>query len=131
MKKRILKMCKEVKYGRLNWNVNDKDKYLTFENSDEANLWGLKYYKKWAEHYKNSSRKLGHILKGGLSSDPIGCYCGHSYREINRFMRCGEDNESFTYRELSNILLITLYHAPRIPENVILYRMVSDEFIDT
>lgn len=126
----VLKMGKEIKYGKLNWKINDKNKYLAFENSEEADLWGLKYYKKWAEYYKKSSLKLSNVLKGGLCSDPVGCYCGYSYREINGFMRYGDDNNCCTYRELSNILLITLFHAPRIPENVILYRMVSDGFIN-
>lgn len=127
----ILKMINEKCYGKLCWSVDDKDDYLTFANSNDANLWGMKYYKNWAEQYKKIMYTSKAVVKGSLCSVPVECYCGYSYRQINEFMRYEKDDEYCTYRELSDILAMVLAAAPRIPQNLVLYRVVSDEFIDT
>ncbi len=126
-----LKMKNERCYGKLSWSVDDKDDYLTFANSKDANLWGMKYYENWAKQYKKIMYTSESVIKESLCSIPIECYCGYSYQQINKFMRDKKDDESNTYRELSDILAIVLASAPRIPQNVVLYRMVSDKFIQT
>jgi hypothetical protein len=65
-----------------------------------------------------------------LSSSSIESYCGYPYREINKYLRFDIDIESNLYRELSHILTIVLCSAPRIPENIVVYRLVCDGFIE-
>lgn len=69
-------------------------------------------------------------VKGSLCEIPIECYCGYSYRQINKFLRYEKDDDYHIYRELADILSIVLCSAPRIPHNLVLYRMVNDEFIN-
>lgn len=44
-------------------------------------------------------------------------------------MRKEVDSESNIYREMADILSIVLCSAPRIPMNIVLYRLVCDKFI--
>lgn len=69
-------------------------------------------------------------IKGSLCDAPLECYCGYSYRQINEFLRYERDNEYHTYRELADILSVVLCSAPRVPHDIVLYRMVNDEFIN-
>ncbi|MFG6326268.1 MAG: ADP-ribosyltransferase [Lachnospiraceae bacterium] len=69
-------------------------------------------------------------IKGNLCGAPLECYCGYSYRQINKFLRYEEDDDYHTYREMSDILSIVLSSAPRISHDVVLYRIVNDEFIN-
>lgn len=126
----ILKMINEQHYGKLSWNIDDKKEYIEFKNQEEARTWGIKYYKKWADKYKRVMQMSKRAIKCSLCDEPLECYCGYSYRQINEFLRYDKDNENHTYRELADILSIVLCSAPRIPHNLILYRMVNDEFID-
>ncbi|MBQ9990562.1 MAG: hypothetical protein IJP31_06430 [Lachnospiraceae bacterium] len=68
-------------------------------------------------------------MKTSLCTAPIECYCGHSYRQINNFLRNGLDSEGNLYREVADILSIVLCHAPRIPCDIVVYRFVNSEFI--
>ena len=70
------------------------------------------------------------VIKGSLCDAPLECYCGYSYRQINEFLRYEKDDEYHTYREMADILAIILCSAPKIPHNLVLYRMVNDEFIN-
>lgn len=125
----ILGKMDEKRYGKIQWNINEKIEYMEFEEADEARHWGKTYYGDWAEKYKKIMRVAGDVVKNSLYTAPIECYCGYSYRQINEFLRYDKDNENHTYRELSDILSIVLCTAPRIPCDLILYRVVGDDFI--
>ena len=62
-------------------------------------------------------------------SAPVESYCGNEYRGINSFLRNETDCETNRYREMADILSIVLCLAPRIPENIVVYRLVDDNFI--
>lgn len=126
----VLKMVNERHYGKLSWSVDNKDEYLSFQNSTDSNLWGMKCYKDWAEQYKKIMYTSKSVVKESLCSAPIECYCGYKFRQINEFMRYKKDDEYHTYRELADILSIVLCSAPKVPNNLVLYRMVNDEFIN-
>lgn len=91
---------------------------------------GMSHYKQWSEQYKDTMAVASHALKEGLYTIPLESYCGNEYQGINQFMRNGTDNKNNKYRELSDILTIVLCSAPRIPCNLVLYRLVNEEFIE-
>jgi len=70
------------------------------------------------------------VTKNRFCTTPLEHYCGYSSRQINEFLRYDRDDQSHTCRELADILSIVLCGAPRIPCNLVLYRMVNDEFIN-
>lgn len=123
-------MEKEKKYGKLCWHIDNKEKYIEFERREEAQTWGMALYKNWSEKYKQIMRMSCDTVKCSLCTAPLECYCGYSYRQVNEFLRFGLHSENYTYRELSDILSIVLCSAPRIPHDLIVYRMVNDKFID-
>lgn len=125
----ILNMINEHCYGKLSWNIDDKKEYLEFKNQEEARSWGIEHYKNWADKYKRVMQMSKMAIKGSLCDAPLECYCGYSYRQINEFLRYEKDDEYHTYRELADILSIVLCSAPRVPHDLVLYRMVNDEFI--
>ena len=90
----------------------------------------MKHYLNLAQQYKNVMRLTKNSIKKSLCTAPIECYCGYSYKQINNFLRNGIDSEENLYREMADILSMVLCSAPRIPCNLVLYRMVNDEFID-
>ncbi len=117
------------KYGEINWFVKNKDLYKEFRTATEAEEWGMEIYQNWANKYKEVMKLAKKIELDRMFTAPIECYCGYTYREINNFLRNEVDIESNRYREMADILSIVLCSAPRIPINLILYRLVSDEFI--
>ena len=124
----IFIMINQQRYGKLYWHVDDRETYLEFQNQKEARTWGIEHYKNWADKYKRVMQMSKSAIKGSLCEIPIECYCGYSYRQINEFLRYEKDDDYHTYRELADILSIVLCSAPRIPHNLVLYRMVNDEF---
>ena len=126
----IFIMINQQRYGKLYWHVDDRETYLEFQNQKEARTWGIEHYKNWADKYKRVMQMSKSAIKGSLCEIPIECYCGYSYRQINEFLRYEKDDDYHTYRELADILSIVLCSAPRIPHNLVLYRMVNDEFIN-
>lgn len=126
----ILNMINKQRYGELTWYIDNKEKYLEFKNQEEARAWGIKNYKHWADKYKQVMQMSNMVIKGCLYKNPLECYCGYSYRQINEFLRYDKDNKSHTYRELADILSMVLCSAPSVPQDLVLYRMVNDEFVN-
>lgn len=125
-----IKMKNEKRYGKIHWSIDEKKEYRDFQNANEAEDWGMTHYKNWAEQYIKVMKMAENVVKNRLCTVPLECYCGYSYRQINEFLRYGRDDQNHTYRELSDVLSIVLCGAPRIPCNLVLYRMVNDEFIN-
>lgn len=119
---------KQQKYGKLNWIIDNKDSYLELTNHEDAQKWGSTHYKDWSIKYKDIMAASKPAVNGNLCTIPIECYCGYEYQRINNFLRNGDDDEIHTYRELADILSITLCSAPRIPCNLIVYRITNDNF---
>ena len=122
-------MINEYKYGKIYWDV-DASSYYEFTTCEETREWGNKHYKKWAEQYERVMQLSQDVIKTSYCTSPIECYCGYTYRQVNQFLRYGIDLESHLYREVADVLTLVLSTAPRIPQDLVLYRMVNDEFIN-
>lgn len=122
-------------YGELN-RYDDKETYLEFQNQKEAQIWGIKHYKNWADKYKQVMQMASTAIKNKMCATPIQCYCGYSYQHVNEILRNEKDDkyekdgEYHKYIELADFLSVVLCSAPRIPDNLVLYRMVNDKFIE-
>lgn len=126
----ILNMINEQHYGKLCRYIDDKEKYLELKNREEARLWGEAYYKEWGGKYGKVMESAKKVVMERHYYQPVEYYCGEAYREINGFLRYEKGNECHMYRELVDLLSIVLCSAPRIRHSLILYRIVSDEFIN-
>lgn len=125
-----VKKMNEKLYGKIQWNIDNKDEYKEFKNVDEAEKWGEKYYSEWADRYNKVMGLVKNVVKTNFCTDVVECYCGYAYKHINQYLRKGIDNKTNSYREMSDILAIVLSTAPRIPCDIVLYRMVNDMFIE-
>jgi hypothetical protein len=130
MLKELKLLHNKNKYGELNWSIDSNQVYKSFENLHESTEWGKNHYQDWADNYKLVMKTAERYTNCPTVNSPIECYCGQSYREINNYLRNNKDSESKIYREVSDVLVITLCSAPRIPENIVVYRMVCKEFIE-
>lgn len=120
----------EKKYGKNQWSVTEKENYLEFKSVDKAREWGQSNYLEWGRQYKRIMTSAESSVKCSLYTNPVECYCGYSFKQINQYLRFNKDNNTNTYRELADILSIILCSAPRLPCNLVLYRVVCDEFIE-
>lgn len=127
---KILNMINEQRYGKLSWHIDDRESYLEFNNQNEAQEWGIIHYEKWALKYEQVMQMSKAVINSSLCDAPLECYCGYSFRQINEFLRYGKDDKYHTYREMADILSIVLCSAPRISNDLVLYRMVNDEFVN-
>lgn len=125
----IKEQCNKRKYGMIHWHVSNKELYKEFNNATEAEEWGKEHYLTWAEQYISTMDMAEHLIKEEFFTKTVELYCGNSYMGINRFLRSGYDMDSGFYREMADILSIVLCSAPRVPCNLIVYRLVNDAFI--
>lgn len=126
---RICNVINKQKYGKLNRTIVNKSGYKTFTNDKEAKVWGMNHYKDWAENYKIIMKNAKRAKNSSLLNIPIECYCGNSYSQINEYLRFEESDGHSIYSELANILIVLLASATKIPCDLVVYRMVCDEFI--
>lgn len=125
----INKIVDNMRYGKMDNNIVSSD-YIEFKDSHEAEAWGDKYYKEWSQKYKEAMQIAEKVIKTSGIHSCIEYYCGYSYREINEYLRSDIDRSgSNLYREMADTLALTLSMAPRVPDNVIVYRLVCDQFI--
>ena len=124
----IKERLKEFKYGKFIKNINESD-YLEFKEVNDAEEWGKNHYSKWSEEYKRNMNIIKKVIIDSCVTSVIECYCGYSYREINRYLRFNRDNEYNLEREMATTLAIMLSMAPRVPENIVAYRLVCDDFV--
>lgn len=126
-------MCKKftniIKYGELYDHIENKNSYVHFMGEKETEQWGMLHYNQWAIKYKMIMNMAQDVFRGTYAYNTVEVYCGYKFREINTFLRTGIDCENRTYREVADILALAICSAPRIPCDVVLYRMVEDDFI--
>lgn len=109
----------------------DSADYKSFYSFQEAEEWGKLHYNKWAQNYKKTMPLASDIMRDrSVASAPLEFYCGHCYRDMNSYLRNGP---AVSYRcqavTLCDVLIVSLCHAPRVPEQIVVYRLVCDEFI--
>ncbi|MBE6062577.1 MAG: hypothetical protein E7207_03260 [Clostridium butyricum] len=93
-------------------------------------LGGKKNYYEYAQQYKIIMESAKKVIKAPCIDSSIECYCGYNYEQINEYLRFDKKNDLYIYMEMADILAILLSMAPRIPENIVVYRLVCDEFIN-
>lgn len=109
----------------------DKSLYYEFSSVKEAELWGNKYYGKWANEYQENMQTLNGIFAitaGGV----VERYCGYDYQHINAILRNPECHYTCKnhYVTMSEVLAVIIMHAPKVPENIVVYRGVPSLFVD-
>ena len=102
-----------------------------FSSAKEADEWGRKHYGEWAAAHKRTlfDNAIGF---GASRFSPIELYCGNEYVHINKVLRDGrsgwcsageDERHKATAKEIASLIL----SAPRMPENIVVYRGVSAE----
>lgn len=123
-------MCNRMRYGKICWPIENKDDFTKFNKREDAEEWGKAYYGAWGEKYKHVMKEAKKKLrKNNTCCFTLEGYCGNLHGKINKFLRDGEDDSKYTSRELADILSIVLCSAPRIPCDLVVYRLVDDKFI--
>lgn len=129
MKRLITNMNNKYTYGDLYSTIDDKSENKEFLTAEECKKWG-EYYSDWTKRYKEIMSLFERIKPDySLESAPIECYCGNSYRGINEFLRFGYHSDKHVYDKMVDILIMTLCSAPKIKDNIVVYRVVNDVFI--
>ena len=100
-----------------------------FHTSKEANSWGEKHYKEWSESYKKNDFQLDAVFPDA-ENKVIECYCGFSYRDMNRILRYPNCNAEPKYKIMNQLLAMNIMWAPRLPENIVVYRGVPISFVN-
>lgn len=116
--------------GYKNMNI-DKTLYKSLNSREKAIEWGETHYKDWKEHYSSLLSEMEYNHNKSDYYDAIDSYCGCTYSSINEYLRNNKNDTSKSkfIREYTDILILLLYLSPRIPENIVLYRLVNKEFI--
>ena len=126
----IIKYMNKTLYGEIHYIIENKANYLNFQNSAEAREWGTKYYSQWGNKYKSTMRVAQNVVYPSSCTNVIEYYCGYSYSQINQYLRIQDKYKFGKYKEMADILCMVLCFAPRIPSDIVVYRMVCDEFIE-
>lgn len=127
----------------LKYTVNNIE-YTEFETIEESRKWGEEHYHTWARAYYQAKKVWEHdkewCSQHGLNpynqfllcfSQSIDCYCGFKYKEINNFMRFHRDTESQMWGKMSAIIQMHINSTPIIKDNIVVYRLVPNEFVET
>lgn len=115
----------------MSFETYDKEKYRKFTSDEEATAWGEEHYGKWVTWYKD------HICSvHSLNSTALKQYLSESYKHINPLLRSNatllENNGSGTdnhYLAQAEVLDTTLCLAPRVPENIVVYRHITNDVL--
>lgn len=116
-------------YGK-RYDPCDQSKYKHFTSIDMAIKWAREYYSDWSKKYEDiygpgNTNDLINYMESFWTHDPIRNYCGYGSLKLNGYLR----KTSRIYIDQSNYndaLVTLLLFAPRIPENVVVYRYVPD-----
>lgn len=118
-----------IKYGEILYPVNDKESYKEFRKEEDAENWGIEHYSEWGKKYKNMMQMVDNILKQTTLTQVLETYCGYDHMPINKYLRNKKNSDYSRECAMSEMLLMIICSAPPIPENIVVYRMVSDMFI--
>lgn len=116
------------RYGKIINNISGEE-YLEFKNVNDAEEWGKTHYISWSEEYKSNMNITKKVITDSGITSVNEYYCGYSYKEINEYLRFSRDNEYNYAKNMATILAVMLSMAPRVPNNVVAYRLVCDDFI--
>lgn len=118
----------EEMYGKIHFVINDKDSYREFSSSEESGEWGKEHYAKWGKKYKRIMKIAEEARGENMCFASVETYCGYCYKGINRPEHADASARPI-YESIGDVLAVSLSMAPRIPEKLIVYRLVEDDFI--
>ncbi|WP_291649903.1 ADP-ribosyltransferase [Clostridium sp.] len=122
----FFKIIEKMTYGEISNDI-DESNYINFKK-EEAKAWGKKSYSKWANEYMENMEETKKIVeKFSTSYAAIEMYCGYAHRDINSYLRFKQ--KETIYLDLVSVLSVIICMAPRIPDNIVVYRAVSEKFI--
>lgn len=132
-----------LKYGKPRGQLlSNKNKriYNRILTEEQATSWAEMYYGKWSEDY---SRAFGSVFGGNLdsymldscSTNPIATYCGYSGSKLNNYIRGYSEQIFLLYppfdpARFNDTLTTLLVMAPRIPEDIVVYRYLPEIAIE-
>lgn len=109
-----------------------QSEYKRLNSEESAVAWAKKYYGEWSEQYCNiyghsglTEGKIKSYIESSNSSDPIRFYCGNEGSRLNRGLR-GIEDYTENLKNYNDVLSTLILHSPRLPENIVTYRCVSD-----
>ena len=112
----------------------DESEYREFIDEESAFQWGNEHYTLWSEEYKrqhsifHSIHQKEEVVKyysGGFEFNVINNYM----RGIDRVLRKYPHEQVEYFSSKIPLLLEVVKSSPVLPENIVLYRLVCDEFI--
>ena len=123
-------MClASLKYGHISHMIINRKSFKDFgANDDAAKEWAENVYGSWAKLYPafiKDVQRSGEFEGYWSTHDPLSYYCGNAYYNANEYFRSkGRGNAYFDSlkTEIDNII----EGAPRIPENIVVYRALGD-----
>ena len=132
MKNVIENVKNRIKYGEIR-QMENADDYRRFETEKEAYEWGEKNYKKWADWYNKimSQGEEYYVIEPNFVNsvyNAVPYYCGYGYKDVNEFLRYKEPK--YNIPSIVNWIGYSIVTAPRIPENIVVYRQISDDALD-
>lgn len=112
-----------------------KSAYREFSSIEEASEWGNEHYKQWADEYKKNIFILNDVYNIQEAA-ALDCYCGFAYQNMNSILRNIpvpnlSDNIITYYKTMNKLLEFSILCAPRVPENIIVYRGISNIFMES
>ncbi|QSX04663.1 hypothetical protein JYG23_08065 [Sedimentibacter sp. zth1] len=127
---KIIEIFDSIKYGEISCNISYDD-YLEFKSNKECKKWGFVHYGEWSKNYKSNMHNMKKIGKSTFVDICLEGYCGYLYKDINIYLRNNDENDILeSYKITAHVLAAVLCMAPRIPDNIVVYRLVCDEFIE-
>lgn len=90
------------------------------------------HYNQWAKYYRQLSKDIAIFASkdSNTISFNLDYYCGYNYSIINQHLRKETSSEYTPWIERAHLLQLTIFYAPRMPENLIAYRGVDESFTD-
>lgn len=103
----------------------DKKSYIEISDTDLK-----KHYFQWSKLYKQIDSDISISHKNfDIIGDPFSEYGGYNHKSINHYMRNQKALDARELDILSHLMIANIFYAPRIPENIIVYRGVN-QFCD-
>lgn len=109
-----------------------QSEYTRLHSEKTAVAWAKKYYGDWSQQYCNiyghssfTGGTIKNYIESSNSSDPIRFYCGDEGSRLNRGLR-GIEDYTENLKNYNDVLSTLILHSPRLQENIVTYRCVSD-----
>lgn len=135
----IKPLTKRVKYindtinCRINKNQNSGDEYTEFTDKETVKDWAEKLYGDWRAELKTKQERFQNIepfMSDKLSmlntsATAVKHYSGSAHIHINSLLRNENIKDMDMYIRLCDKLIYEIFSAPKLSENIIVYRAVD------